>query len=329
MVTCSPLLALLSTLVVARTAEDYVCGASKKDLEKSQRGASLSSNTGVPTNPLEMPWLVQLVYADKKRACAGTLITDRHVLTARQCVDGVKPKDISVIYGPRTPYGGNASVKSAKSPSDANADLAVLELSKAVELAETTIPVCVAASLDDDDKAYNEYKGLHYGPKNKPQESELARAMYQDVLKRADEKECIKALGKNCHKGTQFCVGKRNLVFVEGVYAGGPILALHSSGRFLQVGIALRADAENNYGSATRVAMYQKDIGELAGRKLPSIDNKSPPSPPPRGPVRDSKFPRLVSLPEKLTYEDAEEACLKLRGTVAAPTEPHFAEHLK
>ncbi|KAH7706831.1 proclotting enzyme [Aphelenchoides avenae] len=102
MVAWTTLLALLSTLVVASSAEDYVCGASKKDLEKSQRGASLSSNTGVPTNPLEMPWLVQLVYADKKRACAGTLVTDRHVLTARQCVDGVKPKDISVIYGPRT-----------------------------------------------------------------------------------------------------------------------------------------------------------------------------------------------------------------------------------
>lgn len=115
------------------------------------------------------------------------------------------------------------------------------------------------------------------------------------------------------------------------------------------MGIALRADAENNYGtknkiancesefvplgSATRVALYHKDISKLVGDNLPGIDNKptpsSPPPPPPHEPVRDSKYPRLVSLPEKLTFEEAEEACLELRGTVAAPTEPHFEEHLK
>ncbi|KAH7706838.1 hypothetical protein AAVH_25942, partial [Aphelenchoides avenae] len=128
-----------------------------------------------------------------------------------------------------------------------------------------------------------------------------------------------------------------------GVYAGGPILALHSSGRYLQVGIALRADAENNYGSATRVALCQKEISELAGGNLTDIDNKplpssslppsssTPPSPstPPRGPIRDSKYPRLLRLPEQLTFEEAEKACLELRGTVAAPTEPKFQEYLK
>ncbi|KAH7712867.1 hypothetical protein AAVH_19777 [Aphelenchoides avenae] len=46
-------------------------------------------------------------------------------------------------------------------------------------------------------------------------------------------------------------------------------------------------------------------------------------------PATISKYPRLVALPEQLTFEEAEEACLELRGTVAAPTEPHFEEYLE
>ncbi|KAH7724257.1 hypothetical protein AAVH_08145 [Aphelenchoides avenae] len=163
-----------------------------------------------------------------------------------------------------SPYGGNASVKNAKLPNDANVNLAVLELTFAVEISDSTIPVCVGGTSDE--KSYHEYKGLHFGPKNKSEDNELARAMYQDVLLRADEKECTKALADDYNKDTQFCVGKRNLVFAEGIYTGGPILVRRQpSGRFLQVGIALKADAENNYGSSTRVALYQKEIGELTG----------------------------------------------------------------
>ncbi|KAH7724254.1 serine protease 27-like protein, partial [Aphelenchoides avenae] len=259
MAASSTLLTLLTTLVVCSSTEDYVCGDNNQ-AKTGLRGGSL--NYGDNTNPLESPWLVQLVYADKTRACAGSLITVRHVLTARQCVDGVKPEYISVIYGPRTPYGGNASVKSAKLPSDADADLAVLELAFAVEISDSSVPVCVGDTVDE--KFYSEYKGLHYGPKNKSEDNELARAMYQDVLWRVDEQECIKALGDDYVKDTQFCVGKRNQVFAEGIYTGGPIL-MHHRGRYLQVGIALKADAENNYGSATRVPLYQKEISELTG----------------------------------------------------------------
>lgn len=54
--------------------------------------------------------MVLLQYSDKKRdACVGTLISDRHVLTARLCVDAagphkrsedvVKPSEITVFFG--------------------------------------------------------------------------------------------------------------------------------------------------------------------------------------------------------------------------------------
>ncbi|KAH7724263.1 proclotting enzyme [Aphelenchoides avenae] len=309
MVGSSTLVALLMTLVASSAAEDYLCGDNKQAKNSRRSG---SWNYGTSTNPLEFPMLVQLVHADKARACAGSLITDRHVLTARQCVDGVKLEQISVIYGPRTPYGGNASVKSAKSPSDANVDLAVLELSIAVEISDSTIPVCVGDTVDE--KTYPDYEGLHFGPKNN------------------------KALGDDYHKDTQFCVGKRNQVFAEGVYTGGPILVRHSSGRLLQVGIALKADAENNYGSATRVTMYQKEIGELTGCFLigaglnsttSSKQNCDDVSTTTSTTTTTTSQPRLVPQPEPVTLEEAEKACFALHGTVAAPTEPGFTEYLK
>lgn len=42
-----------------------------------------------------------------------------------------------------------------------------------------------------DEKTYPDYEGLHFGPKNKSQDNELARAMYLDALWREDEKECM------------------------------------------------------------------------------------------------------------------------------------------
>lgn len=50
-----------------------------------------NGNIGVSVNALEHPWLVLIIYTDSNRTCAGTVITDRHVLTARMCVDAEGP----------------------------------------------------------------------------------------------------------------------------------------------------------------------------------------------------------------------------------------------
>ncbi|KAH7721467.1 hypothetical protein AAVH_11087 [Aphelenchoides avenae] len=87
-----------------------------------------------------------------------------------------------------------------------------------------------------------------------------------------------KALGKDFDKDSQFCVGKRNQVFAEGIYTGGPIIVRDDpSRRYLQVGIAIKADAENNYGSATRVTLYQNEIINLTGCYLTGggLDSKT------------------------------------------------------
>lgn len=114
---------------------------------------------------------------------------------------------------------------------------------------------------------------------------------------------------------------------------GAPVLVAAVGGRFIQVGIALKADAEHNYGSATRVSLYQKEIYGLTGCYL----NGTGPDSKPSG-QRDCKEIRhrvgeLVRVPGEMTFEEAEKACLQRHGTIATPNGPEnlagFFEGLK
>ncbi|KAH7717390.1 Collagenase precursor [Aphelenchoides avenae] len=216
---------------------------------------------GQDTSPIEFPWIVQLLYSGSDRQCAGSIISDRHVLTARRCVDKAGPnersdavfeaKDISVLYGTRQKYGGEMNVKTvrtydAKLAKGAAADLAVLELEKAVEFSNVARPICLANTFDE--KTQNTVFGLHFG-KKRPEDEEVNRPLYFDVLYALDKKNCEKSLGRRFHKD-EFCVSKRNEVFVESISIGAPIMTPNNAGgRWVQVGIALEATKENNYGN--------------------------------------------------------------------------------
>ncbi|KAH7696254.1 proteaseserine29 precursor, partial [Aphelenchoides avenae] len=232
---------------------------------------------GQDTSPIEFPWIVQLLYAsDGNRQCAGSLISDRHVLTARRCVDRSGPnersdavleaKDISVLYGTRHKYGGMMNVKAvrtydAKLKKGAAADLAVLELEKAVEFSDVARPICLANEFDENTQ--HTVFGLHFGEKKRPDDEEVTRHLYFDVLFAANRKNCEESLGHRFHKD-EFCVSKRNKVFIEGIHTGAPIMTPNNDGgRWVQVGISLEASKENNYGSATRIDLYDEVIQEL------------------------------------------------------------------
>ncbi|KAH7716552.1 brain-specific serine protease 4-like protein [Aphelenchoides avenae] len=157
---------------------------------------------GQDTTPIEFPWIVQLVYSGSHLQCAGSLISDRHVLTARRCVDKAGPngrsdavleaKDISVLYGTRQKYGGMMNVKAvrtynAKLKKGVAEDLAVLELEKAVEYSDVARPICLANTFDE--KTPNTVFGLHFGNK-RPEDEEVTRPLYVDMLYVSNRKNC-------------------------------------------------------------------------------------------------------------------------------------------
>ncbi|KAH7713291.1 prophenoloxidase activating proteinase [Aphelenchoides avenae] len=229
-------------------------------LKEIQRSGG--ARPGQDTSMIEFPWIVQLLYAGSNRQCAGSLISDRHVLTARRCVDKAGPngrsdalldaKDLNVLYGTRQKYGGEMKVKAvrtydAKLEKGAAADLAVLELEKAVEFSDVARPICLADEFDE--KTQNTVFDLHFGNKKRTEDEELTRHLYFDVLYASDRKNCEESLGRNFHKD-EFCVSKRNQVFSEGIHIGAPIMTPNNDGgRWVQVGIALGATKENNYGT--------------------------------------------------------------------------------
>ncbi|KAH7700099.1 hypothetical protein AAVH_32785, partial [Aphelenchoides avenae] len=150
-------------------------------------------------------------------------------------------------------------------------------LSLAVEISDTAVPVCLTDQSNEND-TYLQFTTFHYGNRSGVGAGELARSVYLDVLYPEDAEKCSNVLGEAFHQDTQFCVVKRNQVFTEGVYVGAPILVAAVGGRFIQVGIALKADAEHNFGSATRVRLYQQEIYGLTGCYLTGTGPDSKPS---------------------------------------------------
>ncbi|KAK0085021.1 hypothetical protein PV325_005947 [Microctonus aethiopoides] len=72
---------------------------------RGTRGCGMSTKSrtrvvgGQPADPKEWPWMVALIRKYADHYCGGVLITDRHVLTAAHCLQGVRSKDIKVRLG--------------------------------------------------------------------------------------------------------------------------------------------------------------------------------------------------------------------------------------
>ncbi|KAH7700097.1 proclotting enzyme-like protein, partial [Aphelenchoides avenae] len=150
---------------------------------------------GQEMSPIEFPWIVQLLYAGSDRQCAGSLISDRHVLTARRCVDKAGPNERS----------------------DAVIEAKDVNLEKAVEFSDIARLICLANEFDE--KTQNTVFDLHFGKKKRAEDEELTRPLYFDLLYASDRKNCEESLGRDFHKD-EFCVSKRNQVYAEGIHMG-------------------------------------------------------------------------------------------------------------
>jgi len=109
---------------------------------------------GSETRPNRYPWMVALVQPNQPRRqfCGGTLISDRHVLTAAHCFDQTNESGVHVVVGAhRLSQVNPASTipvarilrHEAWNPQIMKNDITILVLARPVTFSDTVRPACL------------------------------------------------------------------------------------------------------------------------------------------------------------------------------------------
>ncbi|XP_055585488.1 transmembrane protease serine 9-like [Uranotaenia lowii] len=124
---------------------------------------------GTETRVNQYPWMAMLQYGGTFY-CGGTLISDRHVLTAAHCVHGFNPAKISVVLmeHDRSDQKEAETITSSVirvikhngyNPNNYNSDIALLRLNKTIDFDDKKRPVCMPSKK----KSFSGYDGIVTG----------------------------------------------------------------------------------------------------------------------------------------------------------------------
>ena len=120
----------------------------------AQRATRIVGGTETEVN--EYPWQVGLVQTGGRTPwCGGSLISDRHVLTAAHCTEFRTASDIQVLLGEHDTTDSVADIRSISAINDHPSydsgsleyDYSILTLSDPVTFSRTMAPVCLPADV--------------------------------------------------------------------------------------------------------------------------------------------------------------------------------------
>ncbi|KAH7730834.1 Protein C27A7.5 d [Aphelenchoides avenae] len=227
--------------------------------------------TGQSIKARDQPWMALIHYKDgSDRVCAGTLITDRHLLTARICVDKagpnghsdtlISPDSIEVTLACENGDGRCEykveRIRTYQRQEGKYPEVAVIEFTKPVyEFDMTRKPVCIAESWMEVEAG--KVNTVVWGVKSTAGVV-TTRTLYAVNPAVVDFSQCEDWLGEHLPKTNlshdMFCIERESLMLNEqGVYAGAPVVKQDAaSSRYEQTGIVIRADEYHNVAAVTK-----------------------------------------------------------------------------
>ncbi|KAH8399475.1 hypothetical protein KR215_011599 [Drosophila sulfurigaster] len=155
-----------STTLAATTTETTTTTVSLEDRECVSCRCGLINTLrkivgGQETRRHQYPWMVAVLFFDRFY-CAGTLISDRYVLTAAHCVEGVPPELITLRFLEHNRSDSDALVGERRAikvkphelynPRSFNNDIALLTLDQPVSFEGRIRPICMPETSGDFDE---------------------------------------------------------------------------------------------------------------------------------------------------------------------------------
>lgn len=223
---------------------------------------------GRPADPQEWPWMAALMRNGATQYCGGTLITDRHVLTAAHCVDGFDQNSIRIRLGEYSfdrkddsaHIDFNVAAIRMHTGYDRNTyvnDIAIMALDRPTTFNADIWPVCLPEgdeSYERENATVTGWGTIYYG-------GPVASVLQEVTVPIWTNRECDDAYEQNIID-KQLCAGAKQggKDSCQGDSGGPLLLQIGNENRWAVVGVVswgIRCAEINKPGVYTRVSKYR------------------------------------------------------------------------